>query len=76
LFKKLELNKIRKFKVIKSKTATFIPDVKSNNKRISIQTNIDNLFVIGDWVNTGLPSTIESAVKSAKELSNYFGKIK
>ncbi len=28
--------------------------------------NIKNLILAGDWVDTGLPSTIESAVKSGR----------
>jgi hypothetical protein len=27
---------------------------------------IKNLVLVGDWVDTGLPSTIESAVKSGR----------
>ena len=59
-------SKITDYKIIKEKRATFIPDKESDNYRQSQKTNYDNLFICGDWTDTGLPSTIEGAVKSAK----------
>jgi uncharacterized protein with NAD-binding domain and iron-sulfur cluster len=29
-----------------------------------VRTAIANLFLAGDWIDTGLPGTIESAVRS------------
>ncbi len=52
--------------IIKEKHATFIPDIKSTYERKKINFNFENLFIAGDWTNTGLPSTIESAVLSGK----------
>jgi len=54
------------YKVIKEKRATFIPSNDIIIKRPSQQTAIKNLILAGDWVDTGLPATIESAVKSGK----------
>lgn len=51
-------------KVIKEKRATFIPSNEIINNRPVVKTKFKNLFLAGDWTNTGLPSTIESAVKS------------
>jgi uncharacterized protein with NAD-binding domain and iron-sulfur cluster len=53
-------------KIIKEKRATFIPSNDVINSRPSQKTSIKNLILAGDWVNTGLPSTIESAVKSGR----------
>ncbi|MCU0345219.1 MAG: FAD-dependent oxidoreductase, partial [Ignavibacterium sp.] len=53
-------------KIIKEKRATFIPSNDILDKRPSQRTQIKNLVLAGDWVDTGLPSTIESAVKSGK----------
>ncbi|MFA7228785.1 MAG: hydroxysqualene dehydroxylase HpnE [Melioribacteraceae bacterium] len=53
-------------KVIKEKRATFIPDVSSNEMRGSLENSIEKMFVAGDWTDTGLPSTIESAVLSGR----------
>ena len=58
------------FVVIKEKRATFIPDISSNRKRKEkVSSEIENLFFAGDWTNTDLPSTIESAVMSGKLIS-------
>jgi len=54
------------YKVLKEKRATFIPSNKINYIRPSSNTKITNLFLAGDWTDTGLPSTIESAVKSGR----------
>lgn len=53
-------------KILKEKRATFIPSNRINSKRPSTKTNIKNLFLAGDWIDTGLPSTIESAVRSGR----------
>lgn len=64
--------KIKNFKIIKEKRATFIPDNESMNRRPEQKTDLENFFIAGDWTNTGLPATIESAVKSAKIISTFF----
>jgi squalene-associated FAD-dependent desaturase len=61
---------ISSYKIIKEKRATFIPSSDILEKRPTQQTNIKNLILAGDWVDTGLPSTIESAVKSGKIASD------
>ena len=63
---KLDLDDIIDFQIIKEKRATFIPSEHTLNSRPSVITSLDNYFVAGDWVDTGLPSTIESAVKSGR----------
>ncbi|MCH7772078.1 MAG: FAD-dependent oxidoreductase [Bacteroidetes bacterium] len=57
---------ILNYKVLKEKRATFIPSNKIIYSRPSSKTKISNLFLAGDWTDTGLPSTIESAVKSGR----------
>lgn len=57
---------IIEYKIIKEKRATFVPTVDILNKRPDSRTPIKNFFLAGDWTNTGLPSTIESAVKSGR----------
>ncbi len=54
------------YRVIKEKRSTFIPSNDIFNNRPDTKTLIKNLFLAGDWINTGLPSTIESAVKSGR----------
>lgn len=60
----------KNFKVIKEKRATFLSDINSTKSRPSWKTNIPNLFLAGDYVNTGYPSTIESAVLSGKMIAD------
>jgi squalene-associated FAD-dependent desaturase len=62
----VEESDILQYKVLKEKRATFIPSNKIINTRPPSKTKIVNLFLAGDWTDTGLPSTIESAVKSGR----------
>lgn len=57
-------------KVIKEKRATFIPDIASTEKRKNFNWQLENFLLAGDWTNTGLPATIESAVLSGKIASS------
>ncbi len=59
-------NLIMDYKVLKEKRATFIPDIESNMVRKNFLSKFDNLIYAGDWTNTELPSTIESAVLSGR----------
>lgn len=74
LFKYLSIdeNNIIDYRVIKEKRATFIPSNNILLKRPGIETKLENLFLAGDWIDTGLPSTIESAVKSGRMAAEYF----
>ncbi len=62
--------KIVSFKIIKEKRATFKPDKKSLMSRPANKTKYKNFFIAGDWTDTGLPTTIEGAVKSSKNCVN------
>jgi len=63
----LDKDMITDYKLIKEKRATFIPSNDIINKRSFQQTGFRNLILAGDWVDTGLPATIESAVKSGRQ---------
>lgn len=69
-FPGLETNKVIGTRVLKEMRATFLPDKESIRNRPDHKTGLDNFYFAGDWTNTGLPSTIESAVKSARICSN------
>ncbi|NWF89436.1 MAG: oleate hydratase [Ignavibacteriaceae bacterium] len=62
----IKREEITRYLILKEKRATFIPSREILNNRPDTQTEVKNLFLAGDWVNTGLPSTIESAVKSGR----------
>jgi squalene-associated FAD-dependent desaturase len=52
--------------VLKEKQATMAPAPRSHELRPPTVTPLPNFFLAGDWVQTGLPATIESAVISGR----------
>ena len=38
-------------------------------------TNYSNIFLAGDWIDNGLPATIEGAVTSGYKAANHINKI-
>lgn len=50
--------------VVREREATWIPPVEDDRARLSTQTKEPGVFLAGDWTATGLPATIEGAVKS------------
>jgi hydroxysqualene dehydroxylase len=50
--------------VLKEKRATMAPSPECDRLRPTLATPISNFFLAGDWIQTGLPATIESAVAS------------
>lgn len=66
IYLKLRKENLIRYKVLKEKRATFIPSKQILNRRPGVKTKFDNLFLAGDWIDTELPSTIESAVRSGK----------
>ena len=72
----IDTNDILHYKMIKEKRATFVPNKENLMKRASVKTKMENVFLAGDWTNTGLPATIEGAIKSgntaAAEVKKYF----
>lgn len=51
-------------RVIKEKRATFAQTPAAIARRPQIQSRYPNLLLAGDWTATGLPATIEGAVRS------------
>jgi zeta-carotene desaturase len=56
--------------VIKENQATLSPTVNSDALRPPNQSPLANLLIAGDWTNTGLPATIESACLSGHACSD------
>lgn len=54
------------WQVIKERRATFAATTEQDNKRPGAVTAWENLFVAGDWTATGLPATIEGAIRSGR----------
>jgi squalene-associated FAD-dependent desaturase len=59
--------KIRRFKVIKEKRATISHAAGTYHCRPETTGPVRGLYMAGDWVRTGLPATIESAVQSGHD---------
>ncbi len=51
-------------RVIKEKRATFAQNTAEIRRRPSHATETANLWLAGDWTDTGLPATIEGAIRS------------
>jgi squalene-associated FAD-dependent desaturase len=52
------------WQVVKEKRATFAATPAQEARRPGPETGYENLFLAGDWVRTGLPATIEGALRS------------
>ena len=53
-------------RVIKERRATFVATPDQLSRRPASRTSFDNLVLAGDWVDTGLPATIEGAIRSGE----------
>ena len=62
-------------KLLNEKRATFLPVNNTINNRLENRTPLNNFFLAGDWTNTGLPATIESAIMSGKKCSDIIKNI-
>jgi zeta-carotene desaturase len=60
---------LRRAVVVREKRATFSV-APGQPPRPSTKTSVPGLFLAGDWIDTGLPATIESAVVSGHAAAN------
>ena len=54
------------WRVLREKRATFAATPDQDRKRPSSRTGLRNLVLAGDWTATGLPATIEGAIRSGR----------
>jgi len=54
------------WQIVKEKRATFAATPAQDARRPSARTGWPNLFLAGDWTQTGLPATIEGALRSGE----------
>lgn len=52
------------WRVLREKRATFAATPDQDRRRPSARTPVHNLVLAGDWTRTGLPATIEGAIRS------------
>ena len=54
------------YRIVKEKRATFAQVPAEAGRRPATRTAWKNLFLAGDWIDTGLPATIEGAIRSGR----------
>jgi uncharacterized protein with NAD-binding domain and iron-sulfur cluster len=54
------------WQVVRERRATIATDPTQNALRPGAETAWENVVLAGDWTNTGLPPTIESAIRSGE----------
>jgi hypothetical protein len=54
------------WQIVKEKRATFAATPAQDARRPAARTSWRNLFLAGDWTQTGLPATIEGALRSGE----------
>jgi hypothetical protein len=52
------------WQIVRERRATFVATPEENARRPDARTRWSNLVLAGDWTATGLPATLESAVRS------------
>jgi hydroxysqualene dehydroxylase len=52
------------WQIVRERRATFAATPEQDSRRPDAQTAWNNLVIAGDWTNTGLPATIEGAIRS------------
>jgi len=54
-------------RIVKEKRATFAQTPEDVARRPGVRTEFANLFLAGDWTDTGLPATIEGSLRSGRK---------
>ena len=57
------------YRIVKEKRATFAQTPEQLKRRPATATDWRNLFLAGDWTDTGLPATIEGSIRSGRKAS-------
>ena len=58
------------WQIVKEKRATFAATPEQDAKRPGARTRWGNLVLAGDWTDTGLPATIEGAIRSGHKAAD------
>ncbi len=58
------------WQIVREKRATFRATPEQDRRRPGPETAFANLFLAGDWTQTGLPATLEGAVRSGRRAAD------
>jgi hydroxysqualene dehydroxylase len=58
------------WQIVRERRATFAATPQENARRPGARTAFSNLFLAGDWTDTGLPATIEGAIRSGNRAAD------
>jgi squalene-associated FAD-dependent desaturase len=58
------------WQIVRERRATFAATPEQDALRPGPQTRFTNVLLAGDWTNTGLPATIESAIRSGRRAAD------
>ena len=59
------------WQIVRERRATFEATPEQNALRPGVATGLKNLFLAGDWTDTGLPATIEGSVRSGDRAADH-----
>jgi squalene-associated FAD-dependent desaturase len=59
------------WQVVRERRATFAATPAENARRPGTKTDFGNLYLSGDWTDTGLPATIEGAIRSGNKAAEF-----
>jgi len=62
------------YRVVKERRATLAATAEQERLRPEARTELANLVLAGDWTATGLPGTIEGAIRSGNKAAELLGK--
>jgi squalene-associated FAD-dependent desaturase len=63
------------WQIVRERRATFAATPEQNDRRPGAMTAWSNLFLAGDWTDTGLPASIESAIRSGNRAADLAGRM-
>jgi hypothetical protein len=67
---KLPVEPMPRWQIVREKRATFAATPAQNALRPPPQTRWHNLMLAGDWIDNGLPATIEGAIRSGNRAAD------
>jgi hydroxysqualene dehydroxylase len=63
------------WQIVRERRATFAATPAQDAKRPRAASNWSNLFLAGDWTDTGLPATIEGAIRSGNRAAQLIAQL-